>query len=75
MTNKQRQEMIVKFLKEKYPNIKKVNPYTDLSTMDEIKNDILDCGFFKNKYAVGISLINYVLMAQDKQVPRNFAKR
>lgn len=59
----------IKYIKENYPNLMKINPYLDRSAVIEIKELLCDMGFYKNKayYVPDLSVINIILRAQGKR--------
>lgn len=59
----------IKYIKEHYPNLSKINPYIDRTAVLEIKDLLCDMGFYKNKayYIPDLSIINIILKAQGKK--------
>lgn len=59
----------VEFLKKNYPNINKINPYTDLGALTDIKFFLHENHFYKGWVSSipDSSILNLVLIAQGKR--------
>ncbi len=66
-----KQDQKVEFVKQNYPDIKRINPYLDHQFKDDLKKKLLDVGLYtpasKHLYNE-TALINIILRAQGKKV-------
>lgn len=61
----------VEFVKQKYPDLHKVNPYVDFKFLDEVKSELIKHGYYckgaKHLYN-DTSITNIILRAQGKKI-------
>lgn len=62
----------VAWLKKEYPNYHNINPYMDISLIDEIKIRLCKDGLLKSewRYVADSAIRNIILTAQGKFIPK-----